>query len=294
MTRWRLIFCCTLVLVAAGVVALWQSGPQEPVYQGRKLGKWLGALDYSGLPPDLAAREAIQHMGTDVLPHLESQLHAQDSPFKLRMVKLLRKQSLITVHFIPAERRRMNAAAACRALGPKASEYVPQLTALMNSTNYGAAWSGMTALLDVKGRTNCVPEMIMGLTNSPSHVRWFCAAVLGEMWNYAEAAIPALVNSLDDPDPAVPEYAMSALVKFRTQSAIVVPALMHCLDSTNAATRIRAAMHLGRFGAGALPARAKLMELLQHPDPELQRAAAGAVISLSRFDPSALPRAAAP
>ncbi len=294
MKRTRLIFFCALGLVAAGVVALWLRGPKEPEYEGKKLSEWLSTLDYSGLPPDLAAREAIQHMGTDVLPHLESKLHAQDSPFKLSMVKLLRKQSLITVRFIPAQRRRITAAAACRALGPKASAYVLQLTAMMNGTNYGEAWNGMAALLDVKGRTNCVPEMIMGLTNSRSRVRWFCAAVLREVSDYAEAAIPALVNSLDDPEPAVPENAMSALVKFRTQTAIVVPALMHCLDSTNAATRIGAARHLGRLGADALPARAKLMELLQHPDPELQRAAVGAIISLSRFDPSALPRAVAP
>ena len=37
MTRRRFIFLCELVLLAAGMAALWPRGPKEPVYQGKKL-----------------------------------------------------------------------------------------------------------------------------------------------------------------------------------------------------------------------------------------------------------------
>ena len=283
MKRRRLILFGALALIAAGVVALWPRGPKEPVYQGKKLSEWLADLDYSGNFADLASIKAVQHLGKDVLPHLEPMLHAQDSLLKLRVVKLLRKQSVIEVRFTPASQQRLQAAAACRALRDLATGYVPELTVMLNGTNSTEAWFGMAALLDVKGRSNCVPEMLMGLTNSYNRVRWFSAGVLGEVWGHAGSALPALVRCLNDPDPRVREYAIHTLANFKTEAALIVPAFIQCLDSPHAPTRTEAATYLTSFGTNAEPARDKLSELLKDSDSEVQRSARSALNTLNRL-----------
>ena len=142
-----------LLVAIASYCARFQS---EPVYADRSLSEWLVDLDYSHRPRDLLASNAVHQMGAAaVLPHLGPMLRAEDSPMKLRLLGLLSKIGLKT-DFVPANRRRERASRACRVLGPAAAQYLPELTAMLDSLDRVTAWCGHAAIMDVKPRAQWV------------------------------------------------------------------------------------------------------------------------------------------
>ena len=74
---------------------LFRSGPREPEYEGKSLSEWLEGFNGSGPDINSEVSQAIVAMGTNALPCLVAILEAEDSRFKLNLIRLSRKQSLI-------------------------------------------------------------------------------------------------------------------------------------------------------------------------------------------------------
>lgn len=75
------IALAVLLCVAVGVFA-WQLWPSpEPVYQGKRLLRWLDDAFWSGGPSGETAT-AIKSMGTNALPTLLRMIQAKDSAFQ--------------------------------------------------------------------------------------------------------------------------------------------------------------------------------------------------------------------
>ena len=93
-------------------------------------------------------------------------------------------------------------------------------------------------------------------------VRETAADSLGRI---GDAAVPALITALDDPDRDVRAQAARALARMGPQAEAAIPALIDALDDDNKEVRQGAARALGQIGPSAEDAVPALMQALKDP-----------------------------
>jgi HEAT repeat protein len=181
----------------------------EPVFQGRRLGEWLKTRRSpdGSFPKD--AVDAIRQMGTNAIPALLSRLVYVEPPFGLRS----------------PEAGTINIEAICAfiTLGEQAIPALPQLQALMESTNGDIALHAMLASCGTG--SNAAPLLIKGLTNQFPDVRNEAAHYLtdgpcAQFPGQRKQAIPLIVKLLDDPDESVRMNATNELKQIDSETAV--------------------------------------------------------------------------
>jgi HEAT repeat protein/putative sister chromatid cohesion protein len=264
---WQIIAGC-LVLggVLAAVVVFWVHPRSEPVYAGRALSEWLPDFDLSSGPRLLLASNAIHQMGPAAVPHLGPMLRVEDSPMKLRLLRLLGKVGIKT-DFVPADRHRERAARACGVLGPAAAQYLPELTSMLDTWHSAIASSAYEAILKVKPRNECVPELIKTLTNHHAELRWTAAGMLGDLKTEDPAAIAALNQALKDPEAQVRKDVLRAFYLTDVRSAHCSNAALAQLTDNNADVRQLAIQILARIRPNSQEAKERIMACSTDPDP---------------------------
>lgn len=80
-----------------------------------------------------------------------------------------------------------------------------------------------------------------------------------------DAAVPALIEGLADPSPAVRAQAARALARMGPKGHAAVPALILALEDETAAVRVNAARALGQIGPEAQEAVPALIRALKDP-----------------------------
>jgi len=128
-----------LVLVLSLLVTfLWRvlktGDSDDPAYGGKKLSQWLVEVDYG--QPDAtrkAAREAIQHTGTNALPLLMKQFQSSGSRFQSYLNTVFAKIPRLKFRFATADDRIRRATWGIDALGPIAKPAIPELRGLLLS-----------------------------------------------------------------------------------------------------------------------------------------------------------------
>ena len=105
----------------------------------------------------------------------------------------------------------------------------------------------------------------------------------------AEAAVPALVDSLGDNDARIRRATVEALGAIGSNAEAAVPALVECLDDSDTNVRRAAAEALGNIGPKAEPAVSSLVECLDDNDTNVRRAAAEALGNIGLKAESAIP-----
>ncbi len=162
--------------------------PNEPSYGGKSLGEWLKMHGRDGNFSEEAKR-ALQQMGANAIPSLLKRLVYLRPPFGL-----------------PAFDVNMDAMRGFIILGEQTRPALPQLLALMDSTNAHIALSAMMASCGTG--SNAVPLLIKGLTNQFPDVRNAAACSLAEgpgakFPDLRKPAIPLFVELLHDSDEFV-------------------------------------------------------------------------------------------
>jgi HEAT repeat protein len=112
------------------------------------------------------------------------------------------------------------------------------------------------------------------LRDSDVNVRRAAARALTRLPNTAPA-IPALIESLKDPDPFVRDNAVDALSVMHPGD--VVPSLIRALRDPNPNARRRGADALARIGHDTQDAWPGLIELLKDENAEVRKAATAAL-----------------
>ncbi len=254
-----------LLTVGTTTVIVNEIHPQEPSYQGQKLSAWLASLDthpmmFLDLEPitNQPAAEAFQAMGVKAVPFLRREL---------RSGNLLR------------EKRAVDAA---RAIGPAAKELIPDILPVANA----AAKSGRDSLNEIYAMAALGPEAIGPLTslftNQNKWARIRAVSSFREVPYNADAAIPALLNALSDPEPYVRSEAAPALAHIHQQLDVVIPALVKNLQDPDASVRGITAFALGELGTDGKPAVPALIPLLKDDDVGVRSWTTGA---LKMIDP---------
>jgi HEAT repeat len=163
----------------------------EPVYLGKGLDEWLRTPESpSGTFPK-ETEDAIRRMGTNAIPALVARVGYVQPPYGIR---------------IPGGRAvNLEAVVAFNTLGDMAIPALPQLEALMDSTNRDVALFAMAA----SGSTgsNAMPLFIKGLTNQFADVRNEAEAYISDVGSkypvQLRQAIPLMLILLNDPDANV-------------------------------------------------------------------------------------------
>jgi HEAT repeat protein len=200
--RRTLWFLAALGVVGALVMALLPS--RGPSYQGLTLEEWLVEFDkgfYDAAPSIFPRKpypsdpvEAIRNMGQPAVDALLERMTYEDPAWKLRLIALARKQSLIKVRFKPADARRGGAFSALCELGSSASNAVPRLVGLLSNDDLGIFAERVLARI---GRASVEP-LRARLAHEDRKVRLQAVQILGWIGPEAAPAVPQLIHSLAD------------------------------------------------------------------------------------------------
>ena len=240
---------------------------REPVYQGKPLSLWLESLDN---PPGSArmggagwytrwregngdaVKDALQHMGPDVIPALRGMIDQRDHPLKLRLITWARRQKLITFQIDDEWVRHYRAASACRLAKPEIrtkllGDWIRLLldTPDQSPQHDEAGFCFTMAAIGNLGQEACEP-LIEALTNANTQLRVYAAtALLQFRSSQPERVAPALLDRLrNDPDSGVQFNAMQAL---KSMPATIVPALLQELRGSSVSAKRCSLVVLGSF-----------------------------------------------
>ena len=135
--------------------------PDEPSYNGKRLGEWLETRIEGGGDFTPAAKDAIHQLGTNAIPALLKRLTYVRPPYCFSPFQI-----------------NINAAGGFIALDEQAKLALPELWTLMDSTNKDTALTAMIASLGTG--SNAMPFLIKGITNQFANVRSLAANTLME------------------------------------------------------------------------------------------------------------------
>lgn len=178
--------------------------PNEPSYQGKSLGEWLKAHDREGKFSN-DAEVALRDMGANAIPALLYRLVYVQPPFGMRAFDI-----------------NIDAVRGFIVLGNQAVPALPQLQALMDSTNSDVALHAMLAACGTG--SNAMPILIKGLTNQFPDVRNQAAQCLTDgpgtqFSQQRKAAIPLLIKLLNDSDESVRMNATNEIKQIDPEAA---------------------------------------------------------------------------
>jgi hypothetical protein len=192
-----------LLTVAFGLfLAVW---PPEPSYNGRPLSKWLDDLTVNRSEARSQAADAVRQIGPKAVPFLIPRLkREEDPPWKIKLIGLVSRQSVLKVHFVPASARRFQAVLACDALGPAAKDALPTLEKMF----YGNPHYLDAAFIMADIGPEAIPSLTKGLTNELSGIR-----------SYSRTGLEVARNSEHSlPDEKTPDF-IERLIAFRLKAA---------------------------------------------------------------------------
>jgi len=160
--------------------------PDEPSFQGRRLGEWLAMRTESRDDLTPAAKAALQQAGTNLLPSLLNRLTYRRPPYCFNSWQI-----------------NLDAAGGFIALGDLAKPALPVLGKLMDDTHEQLVVAVMAATFGTG--SNALPFLMKGMTNQFANVRSMAANAMAEgigekFPGQQKQAIPLFVGLLNDPD----------------------------------------------------------------------------------------------
>jgi hypothetical protein len=214
-----------LLIAAAAFLGARES---EPRYHGRSLTEWVGIYQASedGSPGSEAAtsREAIRRIAADHLTELLQSLAYDPLPRQKRMAGVgrrtpfwLRRAGVLQPLVLDkAEFRANTSQLALQLLGPEALPAIPELTRLVSNNSPAVSHRAMCVLSHI-GK-EALPPLMMVITNGPTLNRLRALQYVAYLGTNALPAVPVLVETLNDVDPAIRRKAADALHQIAPQA----------------------------------------------------------------------------
>ena len=288
MTKRRTI----LIHLACGVlaVALYAilSGPREPSYQGRSLSQWLEVWSNTDKadPTNQMVREAMDAIGAKAIPSLLAWLSCEETPLKKKVNDIaIRIGEPFGWGPMFSDNRQMCAQVGFLHLGPQGRTAIPELVRLLNNPRATQTANAAAYALACVGTEGTIPPLLSVLTN-PQHPAHSLAPMrISLMGTNALPLIPALVQCLQETNAETAAFAATTLGYLRLEPDLVVPALATSLRDARVRVRQSAGNALRRFGAESRAAVPALLGARNDPDPSVRELATRALFNL---DPQAL------
>ena len=289
MKRRRIFLLLALaVMVTAGLVLYWTSGPKEPAYKGKRLSKWIrqaqGETEPDGETPTRAAREtacnAVQSIGTNTLPYLLSEFTRPISQWRVSFNRWAEEKT--SFRFRDEAERIWQAAEGLHILGPDSASALPLLAGYLADPQRGfAAARAMSGAGEL-----AVPYLKSAIAGTNLFAAERALGALGDIAKETESAVPYLVQLVQHTNALIRQRAASHLAVVESHTDLTVPVLTTALSDPEWAVRHYAANALGGIGPKAKAAVPELLKVMKGPAPSAAQAASNAIL---RIDPAALP-----
>lgn len=241
----RFLFAASaLVLLGLLVWALHRraSLAREPSYGGYPLRYWLHAYDvFDTNRPSFfyEAKAAVDQIGTNAIPTLLQLLRTperpEDAPLKAKFLTWASRHPFVGVNYGKPSDFYSEAYNGFWVLGPRASNAVPDLMAILNQNiSPGSAGVAAGALgLIGPGAKAAVPSLMRATTNSDYTVRIYAVRALGQILADPDSVVPLLIQVLRKDSAMVTPFAAGALGNYGSDARTAVPELVAILKSTN-------------------------------------------------------------
>jgi len=299
------LLLCGCVAAAFGLAAF-RMFDREPRYENKPLSEWIWLYFDEAREArfGVEARDAIRHMGKRALPYLLKWIE-EDEPawrkklrlnLEWRLSRSLQTNFLIrpllmaqTIDVQTIDRARF-ATVAFKALGPAASNVIPQLAIQMGKPPRGwHADNAMRALL----YTRCpaaLPPLLAVATNTSEDVayRYKVITSLSQLGTNAFPAIPHLIAILSDDDPQLASAVISSLCDLRFEPKLVMPALIKTLQATSEVREAESIYQLDAFGEEARPVVPAIQWLINSRQMELRELREAITNALLEINPEVL------
>jgi len=224
------LFAAFAAAIVLAMVLLGWNRSKEPIYQDKPLSYWMlaNARRVNKDQPDPAA--ALSAIGSNAVPYLLK--WAQQRPYNWqKQLRPYREKNAILRRIIPywatgidKQNRALAAWEAIPRLGPAGRSAIPRLTVLANDHNDNSvAHLATTALAALEA----IPALITVATNQQVKARGSAILYLGQLRN--AAAVPALLQCLEELNSSVSWEAVRALGLIHQEQGVVVPALVRAL-----------------------------------------------------------------
>lgn len=268
-----LVLCSVIGAVAVGVV--WSAlAPREPVYQGKRLRRWLDDFNGPSLRQENLAKDAIRQMGAKALPWVIDYLRRGNSRFRQWAAKELDAPSVSGY-----ERKGLKAV---EALGPAAKQAIPEVERALLDGDDDLRPLAASALVAIG--PDALDVLHRALQHPNARIRGLATWWIGDFGMAATSSVPVLVSRLQDLDPVMRADAAHSLGTIRANPETVVPALAMHLSETNELAFANVIKALESFGAQATAAVPALERELRAGKPSRRATVA---LTLLKVDPRA-------
>jgi HEAT repeat protein len=253
-----LVGCFLLLGLLAGLIFF---GQREPHYQGRSLSSWLSdvsPVNYAvtsksaAMNLESAAIAAVQKMGPEADPFLIRMLKAKDGPFRKAIIGKLGWQRSMKLGLVSADEKQVRARLTLYKLGTNAAVAWKQI--LMDPTFDAnlrtAAMSWCQTLPEEAPRM--LPVMLRLMTDLKPDEQEFATWAIRRFG--LDAAVPLLVNKLQDEDRKIQLMAMRGLRSFGRSAKAAIPSIAQRLKNSDEEVGIAASDTLLSLDAHNLPA----------------------------------------
>ena len=212
----------------------------EPSYQGKPLTFWLAAFDsgnwnpgHPNGPPAPSYEEAVhafREMGTNGLPYLLRLIQKPHSRFTSLLGRAAVSLHLGKLQYslFNSANERYSAASAVQAVGPGASNAVPELLQIYDRNPRSAFLQqfipGFLGSIGPPAQS-ALPMLLKATTHTNQLVRQNAIYALGMIGESPEVVVPVLARLLNDSSPSVQAYAAHSLGLYGTNAIATVSAL---------------------------------------------------------------------
>lgn len=224
-------------LALLGGFVWWSMPPKEPTYKGKPLSFWLEGYDWqrgilgSPKPTRTEADAAVHAIGTNGIPTLLRMLQKHNRlPFALEFYRWVNTQRFHKVNWeyrFPEEDGH-DAMLAFHELGLNTGNILEELTRIYDSNPHTMSRQFVVAVASSTSTNaqDCLPLFLRALKDTNDFfVRADAAVALAKIHAPADVAVPALINSLKDPELMVRTEAIYSLAEYGAEAREALPEL---------------------------------------------------------------------
>lgn len=278
-TRSRMKRCWLWVLMSGCIVSIicWAYHVTGPRYQGRTANHWFALYTSRDDTDREMAIAAFRAMGSKAVPMLVAKLEAAPSRYGSAIDSVLNWFRRTPSNY--NQQLNWNREIACHLLGEIGGPSRAAIPALEKASTDGlwyVATAARAAL--IKLRNEPIAPYVELLKDRRNALKWYPhAMLLGYCGTNASAAVPLLLESLQDSNQIIQAHALIALGMIKTDSRDCVPVVIPFLTNSDLALRQKAYFAILAFKDHAQSASNEIILGLSDSDPWVQSQALLAV-----------------
>jgi HEAT repeat protein len=232
-------------------------------------GEALGGMGPAAVPVIREVFTRTNHQASSIALYAVAQLRTNAAPLLPQILEVYHRDS----------RLRPRATMALSALSPHADELLGKL--LLTNDLYVAIEAAHAVASSSVPSTNFVPALLKLSAHPDPKLRFNAHAALGNLSPVSREARKRVAEGLRDPSPMIQKHALRTLQMYPRDAAEQLSGIAAFLSNEDRSLQVAALQTLGAMGTNAIPVRAKVEKLRDHPHRQIAEPAS---LALRRID----------